>query len=110
MSHLDLNIKHRIGIDGQAQRNLHMVGQTLLVALLDCSPFIAERLVLGVRKELLEHVEVLEPDTLVHLEGLGDQGAQLRVALQKGRETSEMTFERKGECAIYLVEPSARSN
>jgi hypothetical protein len=62
-----------------------MMCEALLIALFDPRPLLTECLVLNVFEETLELREVLEPDTLVELQRLRDEGTELRVALCRGR-------------------------
>ena len=78
---LDLDVEHRLGVDLVAERRLDVVREALLVALLDRGPLLAEGGVLREREELLQHEEVLEPDLLRNAERLGDERAELGVAL-----------------------------
>lgn len=80
-THLDLHIEHGVRPHSQPKRRLHIVRQPLLIPLLDRSPLLAEPCFLCEVEQTLELVEVLEPDSLVELERLRDQVAELRVAL-----------------------------
>jgi hypothetical protein len=87
-THLDLHIEHRIRVDLQPKRRLDVVCEALLIAPFDHRPLLAECLVLNVFEETLQLGEVLEPDALVKLQRLRDEGTELRVALCSGRRVS----------------------
>jgi hypothetical protein len=88
-TNLDLDIEHGISPDSQAEGVLNVVGEPLLVCLLDRSPLLPELRVLGEGQKTFKELEILEPDFLIKLEGLSDEVAEKRVA---------------------LIEPSARSD
>jgi len=105
-THLDLHIKHGICVDSQTERDLNMVSQSFLVALLNGSPFITECFVFSEREEAFEHIEFLKPDTFVGFESLRDQCTKLGVALwYSSRMGRQMVVHE-----IHLVKPPARRN
>jgi hypothetical protein len=84
-----------------------MVCQSFLVALFDSRPFVPERFVFGEWQKSLELVKVLKPYTLVNLEGLRDESAELGVTLS----TAEIRIKLARHYLVaHLVEPPPRSN
>ena len=81
MQPLDLHIEHRPRVDLQPKGGLDVVRQPLLVALLDRSPLLLERRVLGELEEALELRELLEEVGLRDAQGLVDEVAESWVAL-----------------------------
>ena len=87
--YLDLNIKHSIRADRKVKSLLNIGSKSLLVALLDRCPFLAEIGIFKVLEKTFKLRQVLEPNSLVDLQSLGDEVTELWVA---------------------LIEPAARSN
>lgn len=108
-TNLDLHIKHRVRVHRQSQCRLHMMRQSLLVALLDRRPFFTERFILYKRQQILQLLEVLEPHALVDFEGLGNEGGELGVALdeRKAKLVMKKRIRRLAvnspDLAIYVV-------
>jgi hypothetical protein len=64
-SNLDLNIIHRISSNFEAQGCFNIMSETLLIALFDSSPSIAEVLVCRERKKTFQLSQVFQPNLLV---------------------------------------------
>lgn len=90
-TYFNLYVEHSISANLQGQCRPDIVSQTLFVALLNCSPFCSESLVFSIWKQSLEPGEVLQPDTLLQLEGLRNERAQFRITLRRHQQYGQMS-------------------
>ena len=89
MQPLNLHIEHRLGIHPNPQRRLHMMRQSLLIALLNRRPLLLEHRIVDELEQAFEFVEIAEPDFFRRFERFGDE---------------------RGERGVALVEPAARGD
>lgn len=83
METLDLHIEHSVRVHLHTECVLNILCKTLLIALLDRGPLLAEGCILGILKQALKLCKLLEPRRLGYAKRVGNELGQAGVALVK---------------------------